>query len=176
MGVVVLGLWSNTVQGIYCTLYCSCILEPCTIYSSWYGLTLCEHQRAGPYGTKRKLLYGSRYLEPFCYVSLCKAMYVDGSCEPPPAIVWDKELKEVSNPTCFQWMQRVQSWMNATLFLEMLQLVVLSPENKRARAVWLALEKYFIENIASRVYAWKSEQWVWKKESMWKNFSGRYRV
>jgi hypothetical protein len=48
--------------------------------------------------------------------------------------------------------------MNATLFLEMLQLVVLSPENKRARAVWLALEKYFIENIASRVYAWKSEQ------------------
>jgi gag-polypeptide of LTR copia-type len=99
--------------------------------------------------------------------------HVDGSNGIPPATILDNDNKETINPEFNRWMQRdmvVQSWINATLSLDMLQLVV-SSDNTTARSIWLALEKHFLENTTSRVYALKSELRALKKRSM---FMGEY--
>jgi hypothetical protein len=84
--------------------------------------------------------------------------HVVGSNGIPPATILDNDNKETINPEFNRWIQRdmvVQSWINATLSLDMLQLVI-SSDNTIARSIWLALEKHFLENTTSQVYALKS--------------------
>jgi gag-polypeptide of LTR copia-type len=94
--------------------------------------------------------------------------HVVGSNGIPPATILDNDNKETINPEFNRWIQRdmvVQSWINATLSLDMLQLVI-SSDNTIARSIWLALEKHFLKNTTSQVYALKSELRALKKGSM----------
>ncbi|XP_020093459.1 uncharacterized protein LOC109719366 [Ananas comosus] len=94
--------------------------------------------------------------------------HVDGTSVVPSQTIDTADKKEVINPEYVSWKKNdttILSWINATLSLSILHMVV-SSSPKTAYDAWRIIEAYFLDKTASTAFSLKSELRSIKKGSM----------